>query len=154
MALWEDFTDKAGFSDGGSVGEIDFRARRRLVQLINEHPASKAAKITAVEFDRPGMHNVCLICILPNPKGLKPKTLLSRWDAGELQEAELPDEINEESGVIHDLIAQAYDEVCPFKKLREVLTLLKNLKGRVRGPAGNVLLTEIASLEEYLSEVL
>jgi len=50
-----------GFNDGESLEDRDFRARDILVRLINKQPEMKAEHVRALAFDRPGVHNACLI---------------------------------------------------------------------------------------------
>ena len=80
---WEDFTDKYGFSDGEGVEQRDFEARARLVEMLNEHEAMKAAGLRALEYDRPGLHNPCLVVVV---KGQAEATreLLKLWLARDL----------------------------------------------------------------------
>ncbi len=61
---WEDFTDKYGFSDGEGVEHRDFEARTRLVEMLNDHEAMNAAGLHALEYDRPGLHNPCLVVVV------------------------------------------------------------------------------------------
>src|SRR5271165_5628815 len=61
---WDDFTDKYGFRDGASVGPRDFEARSTLVEVLNDHAAMKAAGLQALEYDRPGLHNPCLVVVV------------------------------------------------------------------------------------------
>jgi hypothetical protein len=61
---WEDFTNKYGFCDGASVKSRDFGARSTLVEVLNDHGAMKAAGLQALECDRPGLHNPCLIVVV------------------------------------------------------------------------------------------
>jgi hypothetical protein len=58
---WEDFTSKYGFNDGAAIDGRDYEAREVLIQLINARQECRDAGITAVAFDRPGLHNPCLI---------------------------------------------------------------------------------------------
>jgi len=78
---WEDFTDKYGFSDGEGVEQRDFEARARLVEMLNDHEAMKAAGLHALEYDRPGLHNPCLVVVVKG-QAKAAKELLKLWLAG------------------------------------------------------------------------
>ena len=58
-----DFTNKYGFSDGEAVEDRDFLARDELVKLLNA--STVLQEYRAVAYDRPGMHNACLILFFP-----------------------------------------------------------------------------------------
>ena len=75
---WEDFTDKDGFSDGEGVDQRDFEARARLVEKLNDHEAMKAAGLHALEYDRPGLHNPCLVVVVKG-QAKAVKELLKLW---------------------------------------------------------------------------
>ena len=93
---WEDFTDKYGFSDGASVEQRDFEARAKLVEMLNDHEVMKSAGLRALEYDRPGLHNPCLVVVV---KGQRKPTegLLNLWLAGEIEEVPLRDDWNLQS---------------------------------------------------------
>jgi len=103
---WEDFTDKYGFSDGASVEQRDFEARARLVEMLNDHDVMKSAGFRALEYDRPGLHNPCLVVVVdgqPKPA----EELLKLWLADEIKEVPLlPDELQL---AISELVAEAYE---------------------------------------------
>lgn len=132
---WEDFTDKYGFEDGATTDQIDFLARSHIVEALNTHPDMLAAKVTAVEWDRPGMHNGCFILLFKNPDSLQAAELLKRWlDApghtGNDLEAPLPDNIE-----ISEIISEAYAEAqedngpeTPPLSSRELATVLAALR--------------------------
>ena len=101
----DDFTDKYGFRDGASVEPRDFEARSTLVEMLNDHAAMKAARLQAFEYDRPGLHNPCLLVVVKG-QGKSAAELLTSWRAGEIEEAPLPDELEPE---ISELVAEAYD---------------------------------------------
>ena len=100
-----DFTDKYGFSDGASVERRDFEARARLVEMLNDHKVMKSAGLRALEYDRPSLHNPCLVVVV---KGQRKPTegLLNLWLAGEIEEVPLPDELEL---AISELVAEAYE---------------------------------------------
>jgi hypothetical protein len=101
---WDDFTDKYGFRDGASVESRDFEARSTLVEVLNDHGAMKAAGLQALEYDRPGLHNPCLLIVVKG-HGKSAAKLLSSWLAGEIETESLPDELEIE---ISELVAEAY----------------------------------------------
>jgi hypothetical protein len=104
VGTWEDFTSKWGFQEGAQLEARDWEAREILIALLNERAEVKAAKIRAVPWDRPGVHNPCLILILPNPGGVSDAALIKAWE-GDLEEVPLPDETQE---IVEDLVAEAY----------------------------------------------
>jgi len=102
---WDDFTDKYGFRDGASVERRDFQARSSLVEVLNDHAAMKAAGLQALEYDRPGLHNPCLL-VLVKGQGKSAAELLTSWLAGEIEAEQLPDELELE---ISELVAKVYE---------------------------------------------
>jgi len=103
---WEDFTDKYGFSDGASAEQRDFEARARLVEMLNDHEVMKSAGLRALEYDRHGLHNPCLVVVVEGQA--KPtEELLKLWLAGEIKEVPLlPDELEL---AISELVVEAYE---------------------------------------------
>ena len=101
---WEDFTHKYGFCDGASVESRDFEARSTLVESLNDHRTMKAAGLQALEYDRPGFHNPCLVVVVKG-HGKSTAELLTSWLAAEIEEVPLPDELELE---ISELVAEAY----------------------------------------------
>lgn len=102
---WEDFTDKYGFDDGAQVEDRDFGARAQLVKLLNEQPELKDAGVRAVEYDRPGFHNPCLIVLVKAVEGKTDEELLKIWMESDGSEPPLP----ELSTDVSELIATAYE---------------------------------------------
>lgn len=108
IGTWEDFTDKYGFEDGATTDAVDFHARSHIVEALNTHPAMIAAKRTAIEWDRPGMHNGCMILVFPNPDSLSAADLLQKFITEPyVKQCELPDEVLE---VLSETICDAYVE--------------------------------------------
>jgi hypothetical protein len=107
MGTWEDFTSKYGFSDGATVERRDFRARLTLLEMLNDHHAMKAAGVHALAYDRPGLHNPCLIVVVRGPAKTV-KDLLKLWQAGKIREARLPDEVERE---IVAFVTKAYESL-------------------------------------------
>ena len=103
IGSWDDFTSKYGFSDGETVENRDFRARKHLVRMLNKLPAMKGLR--AIEYDRPGVHNPCLVIVLPNPEGKKDEQLYGEWEAGKLGTCGLPEAVEDK---IYGLAAKAY----------------------------------------------
>jgi hypothetical protein len=104
-ATWEDFTGKYGFSDGAAVDARDFEARSVLVGLLNKHPAMKSARLRALEYDRPGLHNPCLVIVVTE-QGEADSELLRLRLENQLVDADLPPELEL---VLPALIAEAYE---------------------------------------------
>ena len=101
---WDDFTDKYGFRDGASAEPRDFEARSTLVEVLNAHAAMKSAGLQALEYDRPGLHNPCLVVVVKG-QDKSAVELLTSWLAGEIEQAPLPDELELE---ISEVVAEAY----------------------------------------------
>jgi hypothetical protein len=83
----------------------DFEARAVLVADLNEQPAVKDAHIRVVPWDRPGVHNSCLILVLPNPDNKTDAELVIAWQNSEIEEVELPESIQD---VLSEIICDAY----------------------------------------------
>ena len=96
IGLWEDFTEKHGFQDGEAIEETDFVARKVLVSTLNKHPAIVKAKLRLVPYDVATVHNPCTVVLLPRGGGETNKQLLEAWDKGEIQPANLPEELEPE----------------------------------------------------------
>ena len=64
---FDDFTSKYGFTDGETLEERDFLAREYLIKSLNKVLKNQVA----VPFDRPGVHNACLILFLKKRRGYK-----------------------------------------------------------------------------------
>jgi hypothetical protein len=128
IGTWDDFTDKFGFQDGAGVEDTDFRARAVLVKKLNDHPVMQKAKITAVEYDRPGMHNPCMILLFKNPNRLTAKQLLKKF----LVEADfIETELPEDDVDVNEMISEAYASVMPTNPQlsgRELATVLAALR--------------------------
>jgi len=108
VGSWEDFTSKYGFNDGDSVEERDFKARQHLVKLLNALPEFK--DIRAIEYDRGGAHNSCMLILLPNPQGKSEKKLLKDWFDKKVKECDPPDGDGETYDTCQ-LVTKAYMEV-------------------------------------------
>lgn len=112
MALgsWEDFTSKWGFNEGASTESRDYEARSLIVAELNEMTAVKAAKIRMVEYDRPGLHNSCLILIFLNAKDRTDAELLADWKAGKVEEVDVPVSVSE---AINEVVSEVYASLSP-----------------------------------------
>ena len=104
-----DFTSKYGFDDGGSTEPRDYQARdaicRGLNKLMRDH--------VAIPFDRPGMHNPCLIIFAARKDGVSPEQhLRAMVDCNEnaalpsVALRDLPRDFD-----VSDLIQECYDEI-------------------------------------------
>lgn len=102
---WEDFTSKYGFSDGASVEPRDFAARAKLVEMLNDHEVMKTAGLRALEYNRPGLHNPCLLVLVEGRAKSNTESLKS-WLAGEIGKAPLPGELELTAS---QLVAEAYE---------------------------------------------
>ena len=104
IETWDDFTSKYGFSDGETVEQRDLQARKRLVRQLNQLPEFK--ELRSVEYDRRGVHNPCLVIILPNPNGKGDEELLADWRSRKIEDCDLPDGDYD----IYELVCEAYEE--------------------------------------------
>jgi hypothetical protein len=75
-----------------------------LVEVLNDHVAMKTAGLQALECDRPGLHNPCLLVVVKG-EAKSAAELLSSWLAGEIEEETLPHELELE---ISELVAEVY----------------------------------------------
>lgn len=140
QGTWEDFTDKFGFSDGASSEERDFRARDILCSMLNDREETKAHQITFVPWDRPGMHNACLVLIFENPQERTPEELIHAWQNDALEEVKedgFPEWTDNEGHAIYmdEFIGDAYWEadhpprkarlLRPGLKKKDILALIK-----------------------------
>lgn len=107
LGTWTDFSSKHGFDDGDKVTDLDVQARNRIVAVLNVE--LKGHGVTAVGYDRPGLHNYCLILILPNPDSASPGKLRKRFfKEPDFHEVPLPDTTAKR---IEEIIAAAYERV-------------------------------------------
>lgn len=106
QGTWEDFTNKYGFSDGAGLEGRDYRARDILIKLLNEQPEVKSAGIRAIAYDRPGMHNSCLILLWQDTPGKSDEDLVKEYFSDSQPEPELPSLAAD----LNELISQAYEE--------------------------------------------
>jgi hypothetical protein len=106
--LWKDFRDKYGFSDGDKVCPVDLSARDRIVAILNKE--LKGRGITALAYDRLGLHNYCLLLVLPNPGGKTSRSQLLKHFVKDTNSMEipLPPYIAKRT---EEIVAQAYEEV-------------------------------------------
>lgn len=102
---WEDFTDKYGFGEGNQLEDRDFDARNILVRLLNEQPEVKAAGIRALAYNRPGVHNVCMVLLAHNIEGMSDEDLTVHC----FESTALPEPILPETVDVGELISQAYE---------------------------------------------
>ena len=105
----DDFTSKYGFGDGEGVEDRDFRARKYLVKALKARPDMKGIRV--MEYNRPGLHNPCLIILMKDEKGKTDKQLL----ASSAIEIPLPDSVNED---IADMVWTAYNKTEPRRGKR------------------------------------
>lgn len=104
IGIWEDFTSKYGFDDGAALETRDFEARSRLVHLLNEHPAMKSAGLRALEYDRPGLHNSCLVIVVP-AHGKGDSELLRLRAENKIADVALPNDVEL---ALSELLSDAY----------------------------------------------
>ncbi len=61
MRFWDEMQAKSGFSDGESVPEGADVYREVYIRAINRLAEQRGSTVRAVAYDRPGMHNWCLV---------------------------------------------------------------------------------------------
>jgi hypothetical protein len=61
MKYFDDMTDKCGFGDGGAVPPDAWACRAVYLAALNALAAHKGSAVRAVPFNRPGLHNGCMI---------------------------------------------------------------------------------------------
>ncbi len=103
---WDDFTEKYGFRDGEATEDRDFKARDNLAVALNAREDMRAAKLRAVPYEAPGMHNACILLILANPAGLSDEELLAQPDP---KLCDLPDVAEDMDEELRLMIDAAYD---------------------------------------------
>ena len=103
---WDDFTDKWGFQDGETTEGRDYRARNQICKLLNPREDMRAAGVRAIPFDRPGVHNGCMIIVVPDQPGLTDEELEQKWMEHEFEAVHLPETVYGEE--LDELIAEAY----------------------------------------------
>ena len=97
----DDFRNKYGFNDGATVEVRDFKARAILTRRLNRLPAFRDAGVRAVEYDRAGFHNPCMVLLIPRGMAFERWRRDTSW-------CESP----EPEGVDFDeFVAQAYCDV-------------------------------------------
>lgn len=101
---WSDFTNKCGFG-GGDLSEVrDFNARDLIVNKLNE----LLKKYVAISYDRPGMHNSCLIVIFEQRKGWPVERYLEGFESGFVEDVDLQNTDFPKDQEIQHLINECY----------------------------------------------
>lgn len=65
MKYWEDFNSKYGFSDGDATPPDAVAQREVYVTILNALAEKLNSAVRVAKYDRPGMHNYCLILTIP-----------------------------------------------------------------------------------------
>lgn len=102
----EDFTSKYGFRDGAAFEFRDLQARDLLVKLFNEECDDQRA----VAWDRPGMHNGCMIVFFKRQSGWKPKQYLDAWHRNEVEPLD-PNKVYQPGGDLNEFIGHIYENL-------------------------------------------
>ena len=102
---FDDFTSKWGFNDGEMTEERDYKARDKLCELLNAREDVREKGIRVIPFDRPGVHNGCLLIVLPNENGLTDEELIGKWKTDRIDEVGLPESATDD---LWEVIAEAY----------------------------------------------
>lgn len=101
----DDFRSKYGFNDGSSAEDRDFAARALIVKEVNKLDYWKKAGVIAMEFNRGGMHNPCMIL-------LRPATMTDKgFLEGNMPEPHEPEDTSEFGGTIDEIVCEAYAAV-------------------------------------------
>lgn len=102
---WDDMNDKYGFNDGSSIPRDAELARQVYVQALNVLAARNGSQVRAIAWDRPGVHNWCLIVMVPLTffEGLSPEQVLGQ------DEVKLPDGAKPSDEKWDDAVADALD---------------------------------------------
>lgn len=61
MRYWDDMLSKSGFSDGEAVPDGIATYRTVYLRVVNRLAEQWGSAVRAIAYDRPGMHNWCLI---------------------------------------------------------------------------------------------
>ena len=61
MKYFDEMQDKYGFQDGGAIPPDAWECRQVYVAVVNKLAERKGSAVRAVEYDRGGMHNSCMI---------------------------------------------------------------------------------------------
>jgi hypothetical protein len=104
---WDDFTDKFGFGDGDLSEVRDFNARDLIVKKLNE----LLKKYVAISYDRPGMHNSCLIVIFERREDWTDEQYIKGFQSDFVKNVDLQNTDFPKDQEIQDLIDDCYVEV-------------------------------------------
>ncbi len=102
MRYWEDMQSKWGFSDGNAIPDGIEAYRTVYVQTVNRLAEQLGSTVRAVAYDRPGVHNWCLLLfhVLNDLEGYSVENYVHSVDI-HADEAELEE-------AMHEAIRQAY----------------------------------------------
>lgn len=64
MNHYEDMRSKGGFGDGDNVSNSHFNIRSVYITTLNHLANKLGSNVRAVAWDRPGMHNPCMIVLI------------------------------------------------------------------------------------------
>ena len=94
MKYWDDMTEKYGFNDGASAPADARFARDVYCKVVNALAERKGSNWRVVPFNRPGMHNSCMIIQVSatwfNEVFLPQQTWDRPWEADESIEIGAP----------------------------------------------------------------
>lgn len=65
MKYWSDMVDKYGFQDGENIPTGIEKYRSVYIQAINKLAKKHNSAIRLIAYDRPGMHNWCMVLFVP-----------------------------------------------------------------------------------------
>ena len=147
----KDFTSKWGFDEGELCERRDYRARDKLVELLNANPVFMELRVTAVPYNRPGMHNSVMILVYSTDAvaGKSTSEILRADTPGAMWPVEVEDELDYEEliHIAYDWVDQhpepPRDDVRPYR--------IECPKGCVG--SGTVFMTTQTTLEEIVVDV-
>ena len=111
MKYWDAYQSKWGFSDGDVIPPDAKACRTVYVREINKLAIHKKSKVRLLAWDRSGVHNCYLICVIPVEwvKNVKPTRLcIGQWDGGWKPKKDTWDEVGKDTGM-NDAIQEAFD---------------------------------------------
>lgn len=129
MLYYDEMHDKYGFGDGGNTPPQAWLARDVYVTAINHFAAKRGSRVRLVRYDRPGMHNGCMVMLVAESDMLRLQRpdgtfLLCEWPAG-LEPAD-PDEAF--SLAVYDASEMELDDYVEVTAVADMEGLVQDLE--------------------------